>query len=638
MERKQDAYDQKALSHIKRLKKKKQRLADLNSKQPAKKVPGGLAREPLASSSSKLGSQQHSHVQNKAYMEDFEGALEKMGVTSREDEKPKFKRRKERPERSTASRQSSHSSHGQLVARNSFLNTTVDKGSSDVGVPNPLLFSSPPTLSEGLVLDAADRPMSCGVLTPWGEVVVGCTNHSLYCVNPLDESRVGLTRELHSKRYGHSEWVTSVTFTTGNRVVSGGMDGKLCMWDAPSTSILSYMERSSSSSSFRPVAIVPCIELEGHTHSVSQVVTLYPSSYILSASYDETIKLWDCDAASSSRRSPLDSIASLEGHTAPVMCLDTRQGSIGAVVMVISGSRDGTVLFWKVHPDTTDALVRPFFKAPQAHEGHVTLVRSVPSRREEEGVLFVSGGQDGILCVWRVNENEEQEGGGRSALLRPMMKIRLGGRSRESKDSASRTILAVVSIHFYPLSTSSSNSLGIPDMLVITADSHIHRISIEDAHPSSSRPFSVKKRVLSSNADGRFRNFIYTSCMMQAATETNNNSNIGQGESDSPSLLFTGDGEGMLLSHTLSSDAQAVLDTLVEEEEGSRSSWLYGSQDESNQEVGRDESAYAFQLRYGLGAVSQGAVRVIVPVVDGRGKGHLVIGGDDGRIMKYTFS
>jgi hypothetical protein len=39
-------------------------------------------------------------------------------------------------------------------------------------------------------------------------------------------------RELFSKNYGHSEWVTTCAHLTDGRLLSGGMDSKLCLWDA----------------------------------------------------------------------------------------------------------------------------------------------------------------------------------------------------------------------------------------------------------------------------------------------------------------------------------------------------------------------------------------------------------------------
>jgi WD40 repeat protein len=37
-------------------------------------------------------------------------------------------------------------------------------------------------------------------------------------------------RELYTRSHGHSEWVTCVDHTVDGRVISGGMDSKLCLW------------------------------------------------------------------------------------------------------------------------------------------------------------------------------------------------------------------------------------------------------------------------------------------------------------------------------------------------------------------------------------------------------------------------
>ena len=39
-------------------------------------------------------------------------------------------------------------------------------------------------------------------------------------------------RELFSKKYGHKEWVTTCKHLKDGRVLSGGMDSMLCLWDA----------------------------------------------------------------------------------------------------------------------------------------------------------------------------------------------------------------------------------------------------------------------------------------------------------------------------------------------------------------------------------------------------------------------
>ncbi len=38
-------------------------------------------------------------------------------------------------------------------------------------------------------------------------------------------------RQLFNKRYGHKEWVTTCAHLSDGRILSGGMDSLLCLWD-----------------------------------------------------------------------------------------------------------------------------------------------------------------------------------------------------------------------------------------------------------------------------------------------------------------------------------------------------------------------------------------------------------------------
>ena len=101
------------------------------------------------------------------------------------------------------------------------------------------------------------------------EMVVGSCDHGLQVI---DLNKLKKKRELYSKRYGHSEWVTSVTYTSDGRILSSGMDSKLCLWD--------------------PKA-VKCNDLTGHTASVSKVRASSTGSLAVSASYDKSLIVWN---------------------------------------------------------------------------------------------------------------------------------------------------------------------------------------------------------------------------------------------------------------------------------------------------------------------------------------------------------
>ncbi len=60
---------------------------------------------------------------------------------------------------------------------------------------------------------------------------------------------------MYSKKCGHTDWVTAVAHLKDNRVISAGMDGKLCLWNANDRS--------------------RCVDLVGgHTKSISKVIII----------------------------------------------------------------------------------------------------------------------------------------------------------------------------------------------------------------------------------------------------------------------------------------------------------------------------------------------------------------------------
>ncbi|KAH9091469.1 hypothetical protein Ae201684P_011014 [Aphanomyces euteiches] len=206
------------------------------------------------------------------------------------------------------------------------------------------------------------QPLTCMSLSlDESEVVVGSCDHALYAI-PLRKTKGkgGSVRTLYTKTSGHGEWVTSVAHLADDRVVSGGMDSKLCLWEGNR-----------------------CEDLTGHAGSIS-LVRVYSDNMIVSASYDKTYRVWDGSAGKRAAKNGRERHC-LKGHDAPILDFAVWGGS-----RLIGGDRNGSVLFFDL------SAVEKTAKA--VHAGHCTAVLGSCHSTDQA----FSGGQDGILRLWDV--------------------------------------------------------------------------------------------------------------------------------------------------------------------------------------------------------------------------------------------
>ncbi|RLN48003.1 hypothetical protein BBJ28_00000391 [Nothophytophthora sp. Chile5] len=236
-----------------------------------------------------------------------------------------------------------------------------------------------PRAPEGELHDVSAQPLMCMSLSADdSEVVVGSSDHALYVI-PLGSAASSSTRPragsssssrpktLYTKKFGHTEWVTCVTHLPDRRIVSGGMDSKLCLWDSTG---------------------VKCEDLLGHSGSVSCVLSM-SDELALSASYDKMLRLWNVGRRASSRQRERSVI---KAGSAPILDVSLFPGS---QQYAVCGDRDGGVQLI----DLEESKV--LRKLTNAHRGHTTSV--LGSRCESEdaaGCCFFSGGQDGVVNVW----------------------------------------------------------------------------------------------------------------------------------------------------------------------------------------------------------------------------------------------
>ena len=203
----------------------------------------------------------------------------------------------------------------------------------------------------------SDVPLLCSCIN-WaaGEVVVGSSDHALYAIDILTGKR---RRTLFTKTAGHTEWVSACQYLPDGRVISGGMDSMLCVWEVNSTR---------------------CQPLAAHAAPISAIDVSTALGLAASASYDKSVRLWDVSC------SRVTESSNLTGHTAPVLQL-----SCGSRDSIISGDRGGTVICWGV---ATQSIAT---KLKDAHVGHVT---ALAWQHDPNGLCtdsFFSGGQDGHL-------------------------------------------------------------------------------------------------------------------------------------------------------------------------------------------------------------------------------------------------
>jgi WD40 repeat protein len=259
-------------------------------------------------------------------------------------------------------------------------------------------FLNPPRDPSGQEVDLSDRPILCSSTASdisRMEVIFGGADHALYSVNVNNKKVI----KMYSKKYGHTDWVTAVCHLKDNRVISAGMDGKLCLW--------------SSSDRSR------CVDLVGgHTKSVSKVVSSSLSNIALSCGYDTNLVLWTFNeninndsmknlSISSSRMkasSSNESIAKsaiLVGHSEPVV-----ECALSGDSRAISGDRTGSIVLWDLPSN------KPLKAISNGHRGSITAVVALDPGSGSG--LYLTSGVDGMVRLW-----DEREAGVRASLMIP---------------------------------------------------------------------------------------------------------------------------------------------------------------------------------------------------------------------------
>jgi len=168
---------------------------------------------------------------------------------------------------------------------------------------------------------------------------------------------------------GHNGWVTAVATTPENTdmILSASRDKSIIVWN---------LTRDDQNYGY------PRRALRGHSHFVEDVVISSDGQYALSASWDNTLRLWDLNYGTTSRR--------FVGHTKDVLSVafsaDNRQ--------IVSGSRDKSIKLWNTLGECKYTI-----DGEGSHSEWASCVRFSPNTHNP---LIVSGGWDKVVKVWNL--------------------------------------------------------------------------------------------------------------------------------------------------------------------------------------------------------------------------------------------
>lgn len=174
---------------------------------------------------------------------------------------------------------------------------------------------------------------------------------------------------------GHRGWVTALacpqSADSATKVVSASRDGTLLSWKAPT-------ERHSVEADYAEADR----RLEGHSGFVSDVALSNNGEYVVSSSWDRSLRLWNLKTGECHQK--------FIGHTKDVLSVafspDNRQ--------IVSGGRDCALKMWNVKGECVFTIER------DAHTDWVSCVRFSPAVASP---LIVSGGWDNLVKVWSLS-------------------------------------------------------------------------------------------------------------------------------------------------------------------------------------------------------------------------------------------
>ncbi|KAI8469733.1 MAG: WD40-repeat-containing domain protein [Monoraphidium minutum] len=171
---------------------------------------------------------------------------------------------------------------------------------------------------------------------------------------------------------GHRGWVTAIATPldpNADVILSSSRDKTVIVWKLERGGETNYGVAHKA--------------LKGHSHFVQDVVISSDGQFALSGSWDGTLRLWDLQQGTTTRR--------FVGHTKDVLSVafsvDNRQ--------IVSGSRDKSIKLWNTLGECKYTIAEP--------EGHTEWVSCVRFSPMTANPIIVSGGWDKLVKVFSLS-------------------------------------------------------------------------------------------------------------------------------------------------------------------------------------------------------------------------------------------
>lgn len=195
-------------------------------------------------------------------------------------------------------------------------------------------------------------------------VVTGSTDHGLRVYSLSTGKQI---KELFNKSFGHTEWVTCCTFLPDGRIVSGGMDSTLCVWDKTG---------------------VRCKNLKDHTGSISKLIS-DETGACLSSSYDSSVRIYNMNS--------VENVGVLKGtHKSAVTDFEWKNS------LCVTGGRDGLVAIWDVN-------TQKCIMTQKSHNGQIGKIKLHSDDLNSNLILSV-GTNDGMLVALDMRSSTKVSG------------------------------------------------------------------------------------------------------------------------------------------------------------------------------------------------------------------------------------